>query len=350
MIPLVDVAPLQDGNRFRGIGTYVRGLLQGLDELGAPHRTLARPGPAPVPVDRVLDRRGLRVPRRAPRWAMAPAPDERVHLTSPSSAHVTVAGPYVATVHDPIPLLFPDWYLRGRAGRRRRRLFDTYLAQLRGAEHLVAVSRATAEAFGRFLDRPADDFTVTPLAPAPLPEPSGWRWGDGAPYMVVAATHEPHKNLAFALRAVAGVAASRRPAVVVSGVADPGPWRRLARAADELDVALHHVGHVDRQRLSDLYAGALALLMPSLFEGFGLPTLEAMASGTPVVVSDRGALPEVVGAAGTVLPLDLPVWVAHLEGLATATARPDPSAGRAHAARFTWRRTAEATLQAHYAP
>ena len=349
MIPLVDVSPLQDGNRLRGIGTYVRGLLAGLDALGAEHRTLARPGPAPVPVDRVLDRRGLRLPRRPARWAVTPAPDERVHLTSPSSAHVAVAGRYVATVHDPIPLLFPDWYLRGRAGRRRRRLFDTYLAQLRGADRLVAVSHATAEAFGRFLDRPADDFTVTPLAPAPLPDPTGWRWGDGAPYVLVAATHEPHKNLAFALRAVAGIPAGRRPAVVVSGVADPGPWRLLAQGADELDVALHHVGHVDRQRLADLYAGALALLMPSLFEGFGLPTLEAMACGTPVVVSDRGALPEVVGTAGTVLPLELPPWTTHLDAVVTGTAPTDPAAGRAHAAGFTWRRTAEATLRAHYA-
>ena len=89
--------------------------------------------------------------------------------------------------------------------------------------------------------------------------------------------------------------------------------------------------------------------MPSLFEGFGLPTLEAMACGTPVVVSDRGALPEVVGTAGTVLPLELPPWTTHLDAVVTGTAPTDPAAGRAHAAGFTWRRTAEATLRAHYA-
>lgn len=348
MIPLVDVTPLQDGNRFRGIGTYVRGLLAGLDELGAPHRTLARPGEAPVAVDRRVVRVGGPW-RRPPRWHATPGLDERVHLTSPSAATTTVDGPYVVTVHDPIPLLFPHWYLRGRAGRRRRRRFDTYLAQLRDAAHLVAVSRATAEAFGELLDRPADDFTVTPLAPADLPDPSGWRWGGGAPYVLVAATHEPHKNLAFALRVVAALPAGDRPAVVVSGVRDERPWQRLARTADELGVRLDHVGHVDRQRLADLYAGAIALLMPSLFEGFGLPTLEAMACGTPVVVSDRGALPEVVGDAGDVLPLDPAAWTARLQALVADPRGGDADAGRRHAARFTWARTAEATLRAHEA-
>jgi glycosyltransferase involved in cell wall biosynthesis len=104
---------------------------------------------------------------------------------------------------------------------------------------------------------------------------------------------------------------------------------------------------VSEQRLQALYRGAAALVYPSLYEGFGLPVLEAMASGTPVIASRAASMPEVIGDAGILLdPLDVQAWTdaiikvvndEHLrEGMRHA--------GRARASTFTWERTARATL------
>lgn len=349
MIPVIDVSPLQDGNRFRGIGTYVRGLLTGLEQTGTPVRRVGLPWPpaAEVGADRAMGvRRGLM--RRTAHRILALGDGEFAHLTSLAAADTRVRGPYIATVHDPIPLLFPEWHFTGRGGLRRRRRFDHYLTRLRGATRIVAVSRATAREFARILDRPLEDFTITPLAPAELPEPSAWRWRDGAPYVFVAGNHEPHKNVVFAVEVAAAIPAPYRPPLITAGVRDDGPWRVIQERARGLDVELVHLGHVDEQRLADLYAGAKGVLVPSMFEGFGLPTLEAMACGTPVVVSDRGALPEVAGGVGTVLPLEIDRWVESVQHLLDGGGH-DPRRLREHAAAFTWRRTAEATLDAYRA-
>ena len=171
-------------------------------------------------------------------------------------------------------------------------------------------------------------------------------------YFLAVGTIEPRKNVLTTVRAHARLPQRVREAhpLVVAGVKG---WRteaigrELAAAQARGDVRL--LGHVADETLPLLYAGAALLAYPSLYEGFGLPPLEAMASGVPVVVSDRASLPEVVGDAGVLLdPEDV-------DGLAAVMLRIVEDApfahdlaarGLARAGEFTWRRCAALTIEA----
>ncbi len=178
----------------------------------------------------------------------------------------------------------------------------------------------------------------------------------GDPYFLFVGSVEPKKNLPLLLEAL-GRAAARpgglRARLAVAGRAGWG----TASALDEtlarwplLRDRVHFLGFVAQADLAPLVAGARALVLPSRYEGFGMPVLEAMAAGTPVLASDRGALPEV--AAGAALHFDPDDG----DGLAGLLARVDEddalcedlrTRGRVRAAGFTWRRCAEETLAAY---
>src|SRR6185503_4009225 len=153
------------------------------------------------------------------------------------------------------------------------------------------------------------------------------------------------KNLDVLLDAYAALLrGSRRvPRLVIAGGASPEaqPW--LQRIAHEpLKDHVTYKGYIAHDEREALYAGARALVLPSFDEGFGLPVLEAMSAGVPVVTSNRGSLPEVVGDAGVLLdPGDVSAWAETLGGLA-----PDSSwsaslagAGLERARGFTWQRS-----------
>ena len=140
-------------------------------------------------------------------------------------------------------------------------------------------------------------------------------------YFLFVGTLVPRKNVPTLLDAYARLLATMpdAPRLVIAGAAteDSGPWiERLQQAP--LAGRVDHLGYVAEADRERLYAGARALIMPSLDEGFGVPALEAMAAGVPVIASNRGALPEVLGAAGTLLdPQDV-------EGFAEAMRRRRP--------------------------
>jgi glycosyltransferase involved in cell wall biosynthesis len=167
--------------------------------------------------------------------------------------------------------------------------------------------------------------------------------GTGVPYVLYAATLHPRKNLSAVLAAVARLAGEGFPHVLaVAG--HPAPDRADSSA---LEAALAGEGVVRIGRTSDLQlaalmAGAAAVCLPSLYEGFGLTALEALACGAPLVVSDRGALPEVVGDAAVVVA---PTVDAVAGGLRDVLTEPALSArlraaGPQRARRFTWEQTA----------
>jgi glycosyltransferase involved in cell wall biosynthesis len=165
-------------------------------------------------------------------------------------------------------------------------------------------------------------------------------------YFLFVGTLVARKNLTTLLDAYARLLATRSgsPRLVIAGASTPEatPWlQRLEQPP--LAGHVDHRGYVSEGERERLYAGALALLMPSLDEGFGVPALEAMAAGVPVIASNRGSLPEVIGDAGTLLdPADVDGFAAAMERIARdrAWARDRGAAGLARAGSFTWHTTA----------
>jgi glycosyltransferase involved in cell wall biosynthesis len=171
-------------------------------------------------------------------------------------------------------------------------------------------------------------------------------------YLLFVGTLVPRKNVGVLLDAYAGLLqrVPSAPRLVMAGVAAPGSDSWLARIAHEpLRGRVEHRGYVaDRERL---YAGARALVMPSLDEGFGVPALEAMSAGVPVIASNRGSLPEVIGSAGTLLDAtDADAFADAMERVIRDDdwAQAQGRAGLERAATFTWGATAS-TLRRAYA-
>ena len=232
--------------------------------------------------------------------------------------------PTVVTVHDlailRAPEVFPRWHrLYGRAGLER---------VLRAADAIVAVSEFTRGEVTALVDVPDERVRVVPNGVDALFTPDGPRAeGD---YVLAVATLEPRKNLARA------VDAARQAGVELRVVGAAG-WGGV-------DVS-GWVGEVPDAELAALYRGAHCVVYPSLYEGFGLPVLEAMACGTPVVTSQATAMEEVAGAAAVLVdPLDVSAIAA---GIQEAVARRDElvPAGLARASGFTWERAADAVVE-----
>jgi glycosyltransferase involved in cell wall biosynthesis len=254
----------------------------------------------------------------------------------------------VVTIHDLNFLVHPE---RTRA-EIRRDYPDLARAHARQADHVIAVSRFTASQIERLLEVPADRISVCPpSAPAWAPREAVPRDG----YVLFFGTLEPRKNVGTLLDAYERLAtrSTKVPPLVLAGkaTAQSAPWLERIRRPP-LAGLVRHVGYVNASERRALYAGARVLVQPSFEEGFGLPVLEAMTIGVPVVAANRGALPEVLGDAGTLVdPEDS-------EGFAQAIERfiDDPASavaatakGLARARSFTWEQTAATTLAAYEA-
>jgi glycosyltransferase involved in cell wall biosynthesis len=180
----------------------------------------------------------------------------------------------------------------------------------------------------------------------PPPRLDAWPWGD-APYVLAVGGISPRKNGRRVIEAFTrwrGKGGARQSYRLLVTGTSLDPDFAAPRTPDATD-GITLLGHVDDATLHTLYAGAQVLLFPAIYEGFGLPILEAMASGTPVVTSRTGSAPEAAGDAAVLVdPFDVEAIAAGLE-LAT---RPEEQArlralGPLRAARFTWERAAIAT-------
>jgi glycosyltransferase involved in cell wall biosynthesis len=233
--------------------------------------------------------------------------------------------PGVVTIHDLAFEAHPDDFARKTAAKYR---FFTPRAA-RGAERVICVSEYTAGDVVRRYGVDAARIRVVPNAPS-LPIGTGAA-ADGEPYLLAVGDLRAKKNLRRLIDAWRRLGSGHR--LVLAGL---GEMRGLPQGVEA-------VGYLDDERLDALMRGAAVLVHPSLYEGFGLVVLEAMARGVPVAAADATALPETGGDAAVYFdPLDVP---AIARAIAEALAARDDLAerGRARAAQFSWRRTAEET-------
>jgi len=253
----------------------------------------------------------------------------------------------VTTLHDLIQL-------DGSAPRERLRaaIAAPWMQRMLSASRaVVTVSEGSRAAIAARFPTQAHKVRVIPngVAPIFLASPSdGHALGDlgiRGPYLLTVANKKPHKNLEMAIRAFARLAeGDARLQLVLVGERFPH-LTHLLQLARDLGVGdrLVELETLSDARLTALYGGAEAFLFPSRQEGFGMVALEAMATGAPVVAVDRAPIPEVVGDAAVLVPMDDDAAMAAAVTRLRAEARwraDRVAAGRARAAQFTWERSA----------
>lgn len=244
-------------------------------------------------------------------WEQTVLPARALHglLWSPCAAGPVVASRQVVTIHDLSPLDHPEWFSPAYSAWYR-----LLLPRLVGsARHLIAVSEYTKQRLINRLNVPSEKITVIYNGRDPkfaanssssdlpaLPSPR---------YILSVGSLEPRKNLRTLLSAWASVL-PELPAdlwLVVVGSGDTAVYK--AALSGTLPARTHLTGYVDDRQLVALYTHCLAFVYPSLYEGFGLPPLEAMSCGAPVLTSSVTSLPEVCGTAAIYAdplnPLDL---------------------------------------------
>jgi glycosyltransferase involved in cell wall biosynthesis len=347
---VVDVSPLSRPRT--GIGNYLRGLLFGLAEAGGEHELVAFGPSGPNGRRRIREslagatvELSLPLLPRAQWWRSAWSrlgrpPVERVvgpldvfHFSDwmyPAQR----SGLRATTVYDLVPLRFPEL-----AERRTRRLHGSkYENAARTCDLVFAISRFTAGDVVEVLGVREEQVVVAYPGIDPAFRADGERAELGGPYVLAVSTLEPRKNLPALVEAFA-LLRRDRPELTLA-LAGPSGWED--RPLDAEGVRL--LGFVADDQLARLYRGASAFVYPSRFEGFGLPVVEALASGTPAVVSSHPSLDEACGdAALRADPGDAEAFAAALARALDAPAELRER-GLAHAARFTWRACGKAVL------
>jgi len=357
---LIDGRALQGRSGVRGIGSYLRGLLDGMHQIGLDDRIdllLRRADPLPD-LDALQARPGPRLPVLKQR--LQPLADPFLVATlllrhPPALYHaveyaqpILSRAPVVVTVHDLIPFLFGDPY---RWMRRERMLA---LRQLRFADAVITPSRATADDVVRLAHVRDERITVVPHGVNPAYRPASpdtiestlRRLGVEQPYVLSVGTFDPHKRFALVADVFTRLDASLH--LVVAGHQGPyEPEIRQTVTTTGMAHRAHLTGHLPVEDLAAVYSGARCLLHASAYEGFGLPLLEAMACGCPVVAFANSAIVETSGGAGiTVSDGDVAALAEAASSMIEDTTERTRriAAGRARAAEYTWERSAQTTV------
>lgn len=356
--------------RQAGVSRYTEALIRELPALAPDDEFIVFAGRQRPPASRRFDARIA--------WVHSPLPTARpeVRIAWEQTSGLTIAqrhrldvihapvnvtpvvsgAPRVVTIHDLAFHLYPEQY----PGAKQRYLRAMTRLSVRRATRVIAVSDATRRDIIRLYGCDPARVTTVPngvgpeFAPLPQEQVAAFRRARGLPepFILFLGTLQPRKNLETLLRAYARVAAETGWGLVVVG-ATGWSYEPIFATAEALGLTKSVVfaGFADPEELPLWYNAAGMLVYPSLYEGFGLPALEAMACGTPVIAANNSSLPEVVGEAG------LLVGAKDVEAMAHAIAtlarddelRQELSArGRQRAAGYSWRKTAEATLGVYH--
>jgi glycosyltransferase involved in cell wall biosynthesis len=350
---VVDVSPL--GHQRTGIGNYLLGMLRGLAETVGEHDQLVAFAPAGPRRKRVIEhvldglpieRRIVLVPPSAHTWRTAWSRIGRLAVErvvgrldvfhfSDWMYPPQRAGVRATTIYDLIPLHFPEWV----APLTRRMHSRKYRNAARTCDVVFAISSYTANDAAETLRIPRERVRVAYPGVDSRFRPEGGRRDLGAPYVLGVSTVEPRKNLDVLLTAF-GLVRQRRPDLILA-VAGASGWDAGEGPRGE---GVRRLGFVPDGDLPALYRGASVCVYPSRFEGFGIPIVEAMACGTPVVSSTHPSLDEAGG--DVALRADPSSPEAFADAIERALDDPGElvSTGLLHARRFTWRACAGAVI------
>jgi glycosyltransferase involved in cell wall biosynthesis len=250
----------------------------------------------------------------------------------------------IVVVHDLIPLRFPSW--KSPLTQYARHYIPRVLHQ---AQHIICNSTATAQDITHFFQISPTKITPILLAhdtqhfrPTPHPLPNS------RPYFFYIGRPDPYKNLHRVIWALTALPPDYQ--LFIAGSGDRRYTPRLQTQIQELGLGdrVRFLDYVTYDQLPILYSGAIALVFPSLWEGFGFPVLEAMACGTPVITSNLSSLPEVAGdAAILVNPYDENAIAEAMQRVATDEQGRSQlrAAGLSRASQFSWAKTGQATAE-----
>jgi len=342
-----------------GVGRYAAKLAGGLASLGAEVRAVVArhsdeqvrkawqeaglSGAVPLPRVMPLARPVLYDCWHLFGWPQVGKGADVVH--APSLAVPPKGGqPLVVSIHDAGPWIWPEAFgFRGRwfhaTGAR---------AAARRADLVLTGTQAAADELVKYLRLPSERLRVVPYGadPPTAPDPGTLRrYGlEGRPYVLWVGSLEPRKGVTTLVEALARLPDAHRPLLVLAGYQG---WKMPAPTGP----GVVRLGKVTDPELQALYAGAVAFCFPSRHEGFGLPVVEAMAAGVPVVASDIPAIREVAGGAAQLVPPgDAARWAEAVQAaicLSPAERERVVEAGRRRAGEFTWTATAARTLEVY---
>jgi glycosyltransferase involved in cell wall biosynthesis len=352
-----------------GTENYAYHLIRQLLALGATHQFrlyFSQPPPTGL-FDSRAEARVIRVPRLWTHLGLGTEMLRRPPALLFVPAHVLpLAHPRhsVVTIHDLGYHYFPEAH---SAAQRRYLEWSTRFA-VRAATRLIAVSQATKDDLVKFYDADARKVTVVrhgapsrslqpaqlaPLAPAGGGRPDGRPQRAGAArrlglprrYVIAIGTVQPRKNYARLIAAFASLRLPRDETALVI-VGKPG-WNSAAIETQAAQAGVILAGHISDDEKAALLAGASAYALPSLYEGFGMPILEAQAAGVPVITSSTSSCPEVAGDGALLVdPLDTPAIAQAIRRVLDdePLRRALIEKGFANAAKFSWERCARETL------
>jgi glycosyltransferase involved in cell wall biosynthesis len=348
----VDVSPLS--HTPLGIGNYIRGSLAGLAEVGAgAHEIVAfaptsLKGPGriraalagidvelrlwPLPASHALRTLWSRAGRPAAERLLGRF--DVLHFTDwmyPPQAH----GVRATTIHDLVPIHFPEWCTARTIAMHTRK----YENATRTCDLVFVNSQYTGRDVERTLRIPSERIRVARPGIRPIFRPDGEAAELEGPYALTVATLEPRKNLTTLIEAHALLADDLQLAVV--GAEGWGDQPLLDRPG------IRRLGFVPDEELARIYRGAAVVVYPSRFEGFGIPVVEAMMCGAPVVASSHPSLDEACGDAAVRVDPEDPASIA--DGIRRALAERETLSPRGleHAKAFTWRAVGEIFLRAY---
>jgi glycosyltransferase involved in cell wall biosynthesis len=339
--PLVVIDADVLGRRRTGDETYVAALLRELAPIADRERLVAvtrRPELVPEGIE------AFRLPARSQVTRMAFGLPRALRRLRPQLGHFNYVvpplyrGPAVVTVHD---LSFESE--PGLMGPRDRFMFRTFVPRsVRRADRVLVVSERTKRDLVERYGVSEQKIVVTPNGVDPIFRPNG-STPDVPPYALFVGGIQPRKDPLTAIEALALVDGDLR-LVIVGDEKRGGDEVRSAVRRLGLESRVELIGYVEHESLASLYRGAACLVFPSRYEGFGLPVLEAMASGTPVVATTAGAVPEVAGDAAILVAPGDPAALA--DGVREALVKREQlvAAGLERARQFTWAETAGRTL------